>query len=75
VRNKEVLQSVNEEGNILHTIQTRKANWIGHISRRDCLLKHVTEGQIEEKLEVTERPGRRRRRLMDEFKEIQNTVN
>ena len=33
VRNTEVLQSVEEERNILHTpiINRRKANWIGHI--------------------------------------------
>jgi hypothetical protein len=35
---------VKEERNIVHTIKRRKANWIGHILRRNCLLKHVTEG-------------------------------
>jgi hypothetical protein len=28
---------------ILRTIKRRKANWIGHILRRHCLLKHVIE--------------------------------
>jgi hypothetical protein len=28
-------------------IQKKKANWIGHILHRNCLLKHVTEGKIE----------------------------
>jgi hypothetical protein len=46
VRNEEVLQ-VKEERNILHTIKTRKANWNGHILRRNCLLKHVIEGKLE----------------------------
>jgi hypothetical protein len=32
---------------ILHTIKQKKANWIGHILRRNCLLKHTTEGKIE----------------------------
>jgi hypothetical protein len=32
---------VKEERNIVHTIKRRKANWIGHILRRNCLLKHV----------------------------------
>jgi hypothetical protein len=41
VRNEEVLHRVNEERNIVHTIKRRKANWIGHILRRNCLLKHV----------------------------------
>jgi hypothetical protein len=44
VRN-EVLQRVKEERNILHTIKRRKANWIGHILRKNWLLKHVIEGK------------------------------
>jgi hypothetical protein len=28
---------------ILHVIKLRKANWIGHILGRNCLLKQVTE--------------------------------
>jgi hypothetical protein len=47
VRNEEVLHRVKEERNILHTIKGRKANWIGHILRRNCLLKHVIEGKTE----------------------------
>jgi hypothetical protein len=43
VRNEEVLHRVKEERNILHTIKRRKANWIGHILRRNCLLKHVID--------------------------------
>jgi hypothetical protein len=35
-----------------------KTNWIGRILCRNCLLKHVTEGQIEGRTEVT---GRRER--------------
>jgi len=54
---------VKEKRNILHTVkrtkERRKANWIGHISRRNCLLKHVMAGKIDGKVEVT---GRRRRR-------------
>ena len=37
VRNEEVLLQVNEQRNILHTIRKRKADWIGHILRRNCL--------------------------------------
>jgi len=29
------------------TPKVRKANWIGHVVRRNCLLKHVIEGKIE----------------------------
>jgi hypothetical protein len=47
VRNEGVLHRVKEERNIVHTIKRRKANWIGHILRRNCLLKHVIEGKVE----------------------------
>ena len=43
VRNEEVLFRVNEQRNILHEIRKRKANWIGHILRRNCLLKQVSK--------------------------------
>jgi hypothetical protein len=42
----EVLHRVKKERNILHTIKRRKVNWIGHISRGNCLLKHVIEGKL-----------------------------
>ena len=45
VRNEEVLLRVNEQRNILHEIRERKANWIGHILRGNCLLKQVIEGK------------------------------
>ena len=41
VRSDEVLFRVNEQRNILHEIRKRKADWIGHILRRNCLLKQV----------------------------------
>ena len=44
VRNEEVLLRVKEQKNILHEISKRKANWIGHILRRNCL--QVIEGKI-----------------------------
>jgi hypothetical protein len=47
VRSEEVLHRVKGERYILHTIKRRKANWIGHNLRRNCLLKHVTEGNTE----------------------------
>ena len=36
--------------------ERRKTNWIGHI----CLLKYVIGGKVKERIEVTERRGRRR---------------
>jgi hypothetical protein len=55
VRNEYVLLTVKEQRNILHEIRKRKANWIGHILRRNCLLQRVTEGKIQEGIEVTGR--------------------
>jgi hypothetical protein len=68
VRNEEVLHRVKEVRNILHTIKRRKANWIGNILRRNCLLKHVIEGEIEGWVEVTGR-RRKRKQLLDDLKE------
>jgi len=45
VRN-EVLLRVKEHRNILHEIIKRKANWIGQVLRRNCLLQRVIEGKI-----------------------------
>jgi len=49
VRNEEVLHGDKEERNVVHIIKIRKANWIGHIWRRNCLLKYVIEGKIQGK--------------------------
>jgi hypothetical protein len=69
VGNKEVLLRVKEQRNIVHEIRKRKANWIGHILRRNFLLQRVIEGKIQGRIEVTGRQGRRRRKLLDDFKE------
>ena len=47
-----MLLRVNEQRNILHEIRKRKANWIGHILRRNCLLKQVIEGKIKGEMKV-----------------------
>ena len=54
--------------NILHEKRKRKANWIGHILRRNCLLQRVIEGKIKGGIEVTRRRGRRRRKLLGDLK-------
>ena len=46
MRNEEVLLRVKEQRKILHEISKRKANWIGHILRRNCLLQRIIEGKI-----------------------------
>jgi hypothetical protein len=69
-RNEEVLLRVKEQRNILHEIRKRKAKWIGQILRRNCLLQRGIEGKIKGGIEVTGRQGRRRRKLLDDLKEM-----
>jgi hypothetical protein len=69
VRNETVLLRVEEQRIILHEIRKQKANWIVHILRRNCILQRVIEGKIQGGIEVTGRQGRRRRKLLDYFKE------
>jgi hypothetical protein len=58
VRKEDVLVRVKEKRNILHKIRKRKANWIGHILHRNCLLQRVTEGKIK----VEDRSDRKTRK-------------
>jgi hypothetical protein len=64
-----VLLRVNEQRNILHEIRKRKANCIGTILRRNCLLKQVIKGKIKGEMEVTRRRGRISKKLLDDLKE------
>ena len=50
----EVLHRLKEEWNVLHRIKRRKTKWIRHILRRNCLVKRVIKGKIDE----AERRGR-----------------
>jgi hypothetical protein len=68
VRNEEVLHRANEERNVLNTVKRRKASWVGHILRRNCLLKRVIEGKLERRIEIIGRRGRRRKQLLDNLK-------
>jgi hypothetical protein len=62
----EVLHTVKEERNILHTVKRRKVNWIGPILHRNYVLTHILEGRIE----VTGRRGRRFKQLQDDLREM-----
>ena len=63
VRNEKVLLRVNEQRNILHEIRKQKANWIGHILRRNCFLQKVIEGKIKGRIDMTRRRGLRNYRM------------
>jgi hypothetical protein len=49
-----------------YTESRRKSNWIGHILRNNCLLKHVIVGRIE----GTGGQGRRRKQLLEDTEKI-----
>jgi hypothetical protein len=69
VRNEEALLRGKEQRNILHEISKRKANWIGHILRRNCPLRQGIKGKIKGGIEVTGRRGRKRRKVLGDLKE------
>jgi hypothetical protein len=68
VRN-EVLRTVEEERDVVLTIKRTKANWSGQILRSNRLLKHVIQGKIVGRTEVTEKRGRIRKQLLGDLKE------
>jgi hypothetical protein len=43
VKNEEAIKGVREENKFPLKIERRMDNWIGHILRRNGLLKHITE--------------------------------
>jgi hypothetical protein len=59
VSNEKVLQS--QGGDEFPTYSKRKTNWIGHILRRNCFLKHTVESKTEGGIEVTGRRKIRRK--------------
>jgi hypothetical protein len=50
-------------------MKRRKANWIGHILRRNCLLQRAIEGKLEGRIEVAGVRGRRSK-LLNKLKEM-----
>jgi len=64
MESEEVFCRIKEDRNILRATNRRKANWVGHILRRNWLLKHVIERNIEETIEITGRRGRRSKQLL-----------
>jgi hypothetical protein len=64
ITNEQVLDRIGEKRTLLNNIIRRKANWIGHILRRNCLLHNSIEGQMTEVKGV----GRRRAQLLDDMR-------
>ena len=64
VTNEQVLDRKGEKRTLLNNILRRKANWIGHILRRNCLLHDSIEGQMTEVKGI----GKRRIQLLDDLR-------
>jgi hypothetical protein len=72
---REKLRSITKnQGEEECPINNKNYNWIGHILLRNCLLKHVTEGMIERKIEVMGRRGRRRKKLLDDLRKKERVL-
>ena len=64
VTNEQVFERIGEKRILLNNILRRKANWIGHILRRNCLHQDA----IDEQMTEVKRVGRRRTQLLDDLK-------
>ena len=64
VISEQVLKRIGEKRTLINNILRRKANWILHILRINCLLYDAIEGQMTEVKGV----GRRRTQLHDDLK-------
>jgi len=69
VRNEKVLRRIKEERNFQDTLKGRETKWIGHILRKNWVLKEVIEGEIEEGIELAGTGGRKLKQLLDELEE------
>ena len=74
-RRRELLDDLKERRGYCHLkeralqISKRKANWIGHILRRNCLLQRVIEGK-KKRGDISEGKTRKKtRELLDDLKE------
>jgi hypothetical protein len=54
---------------VLHIFKETGICRICHIFLRNYLIKHVIDGNLEGRIEVTGRRGRRRKHLLDDLKE------
>jgi len=64
VTNEQVIDRRGEKRTLLNNSLRRKANWIGHILRRNYLLHGTIEGQMTEVKGV----GKRRTQLLDDLR-------
>ena len=73
MRNKGELSQGGEE---YHTYnKNQESYWIGHILRRNCCLKQYIKGEVEVKVGVKGRRGRRCKQLGGDLRKKKVTVN
>ena len=65
VTNDQVLDRIGDKRTPINNILRRKANWIGHFLRRNCILHDGIEGQMTEVKGVRKR---RRTLLLDDLR-------
>ena len=68
---EQVLDRIGEKRTLLNNILHRKANWIGHILRRNRFFHDAIEGQMTEVKGV----GRRRTQLLDDLSNRKDIVS
>ena len=64
ITNEQFLDRIGEKITPINNILRRKANWIGHILRRNCLLHDAIQGQMMEVKGV----GGRRTQVLDDLR-------
>jgi hypothetical protein len=69
LRNEELLQRVSKGEECPTNNKKKEGNWIGRELCMNNLPKHVTEGNVEGRLEMTGRRGRRHKKLLDDLTE------
>jgi hypothetical protein len=74
VRNEEVLLRVKEQRNVLHEVSRRKANWLGYILCRNCLLQQVIEGKMKGGCKLLDDLKQRRGYCHLKEKDLERTV-
>jgi hypothetical protein len=57
------------ETNGLHTLNSRRVNWIGQVLSRNCIAKHVSDVKIEVNTSRMKRREKKRKHMLDDFKE------
>ena len=63
VTNEEVIEHVGQKRTLLNNTLHRKANWVGHVLRRNYFIYYLIEGQMTEVNGV----GRIRTQLLDDL--------